>query len=73
VGIRDHVHIGHRAVIGAKAGVSKDVGDGERVLGVPARPEREQKRALLTLDKLPEMRRDLQQIKRRLGMMDKAG
>lgn len=73
VGIRDHVHVGHRAVIGAKAGVTKDVEDGERVLGTPARPEREQKRALLTMDKLPEMRRDLQQIKRKLGMLDKAG
>jgi UDP-3-O-[3-hydroxymyristoyl] glucosamine N-acyltransferase len=73
VGIRDHVHIGNRAVIGARAGVSKDVDDGERMLGAPARPEREQKRVLLTLDKLPEMRRDLQQIKRHLGMVDQAG
>ncbi|HMF13813.1 MAG TPA: UDP-3-O-(3-hydroxymyristoyl)glucosamine N-acyltransferase [Gemmataceae bacterium] len=70
VGIRDHVRVGHRAVIGAMAGVASDVGDGERMLGAPARPEREQKRILMSLDKLPEMRRDLRKIKQRLGMVD---
>jgi UDP-3-O-[3-hydroxymyristoyl] glucosamine N-acyltransferase len=70
VGIRDHVRIGQRAVIGAMAGVASDVGDGERMLGAPARPEREQKRILMSLDKLPEMRRDLRKIKQRLGMVD---
>jgi UDP-3-O-[3-hydroxymyristoyl] glucosamine N-acyltransferase len=70
VGIRDHVRVGHRAVIGAMAGVASDVGDGERMLGAPARPEREQKRILMSLDKLPEMRRDLRKIKQRLGMTD---
>jgi UDP-3-O-[3-hydroxymyristoyl] glucosamine N-acyltransferase len=68
VGVRDHVHVGHRAVIGAQAGVAKDVRDDERMLGAPARPEREQKRILMTLDRLPEMWRELRQIKRRLGM-----
>jgi UDP-3-O-[3-hydroxymyristoyl] glucosamine N-acyltransferase len=70
VGIADHVHIGDRAVLGAKAGVPQDVPAGESVLGAPARPARDQKRILLTLDKLPEMRRDLQRIKHHLGMDD---
>jgi UDP-3-O-[3-hydroxymyristoyl] glucosamine N-acyltransferase len=70
VGIADHVHIGDRAVLGAKAGVPQDVPAGECVLGAPARPARDQKRILLTLDKLPEMRRDLQRIKQHLGFDD---
>jgi UDP-3-O-[3-hydroxymyristoyl] glucosamine N-acyltransferase len=70
VGIVDHVHIGDRAMIGAKAGVTKDVPEGERMLGAPATPEREQKRILMTLERLPEMRRDLRQIKQHLGMKD---
>jgi UDP-3-O-[3-hydroxymyristoyl] glucosamine N-acyltransferase len=70
VGIRDHVHIGDRAMIGAKAGVAKDVADGERMLGAPATPEREQKRILMSLEKLPDLRRDMRRVKQQLGMSD---
>lgn len=70
VGIRDHVHIGDRAVVGAKAGVTKDVPAGERMLGAPATPEREQKRILMSLERLPEIRREIREIKHKLGMME---
>jgi UDP-3-O-[3-hydroxymyristoyl] glucosamine N-acyltransferase len=70
VGIVDHVHIGAGAIIGAKAGVTKDVPPGQRTLGAPATPEREQKRILMTLEKLPEIRRDLRKIKQQLGIND---
>jgi UDP-3-O-[3-hydroxymyristoyl] glucosamine N-acyltransferase len=69
-GIVDHVRIGDRVLIGAKAGVTKDVAAGERVLGSPATPEREQKRVLMSLEKLPEMRRDLRRVKQQLGIKD---
>jgi UDP-3-O-[3-hydroxymyristoyl] glucosamine N-acyltransferase len=72
VGIVDHIHIGARAMIGAKAGVIKDVPEGLRMLGAPARPERDQKRILMSLDHLPTMRRDLQRIKQHLGLADEA-
>jgi UDP-3-O-[3-hydroxymyristoyl] glucosamine N-acyltransferase len=70
VGIADHVHIGDRVLIGAKAGVTKDVAAGERMLGAPATPEREQKRILMSLEKLPEIRRELRRLKQHLGMTD---
>lgn len=70
VGIRDHVHIGKGAVVGAKAGVARDVADGERMLGAPATPEREQKRILMSLEKLPELRHDMRKIKQHLGLKD---
>jgi UDP-3-O-[3-hydroxymyristoyl] glucosamine N-acyltransferase len=70
VGMVGHIHIGDRAVIGAKAGVTKDVPAGQRMLGAPATPERDQKRILMSLEKLPEMRRDLRAIKQHLGMKD---
>jgi UDP-3-O-[3-hydroxymyristoyl] glucosamine N-acyltransferase len=69
-GIVDHVHIGQGAVIGAQSGVNKDIPAGLRVLGAPARPEREQKRILILLEKLCTMRRDLQRIKQQLGLGD---
>ncbi len=70
VGVADHVHIGRGAVIGAKAGVVRDIPDGQRSLGAPATPEREQKRILLSLEHLPEMRKDIRKIKQTLGLKD---
>ncbi len=70
VGITDHVHIGDGAIIGAKAGVTKDVPAGQRTLGAPATPERDQKRILMSLEKLPEMRRDIRRIKQQLGLQE---
>jgi UDP-3-O-[3-hydroxymyristoyl] glucosamine N-acyltransferase len=69
-GVVDHVHIGDRAIIGAKAGVTKDVPAGQRMLGAPATPEREQKRILMTLERIPEIRKDVQRIKQHLGLAD---
>jgi UDP-3-O-[3-hydroxymyristoyl] glucosamine N-acyltransferase len=66
-GIVDHVRIGDRAMIGAQAGVTKEVPAGQRVLGSPATPEREQKRILMSLEKLPEIRREVRRIKQHLG------
>jgi UDP-3-O-[3-hydroxymyristoyl] glucosamine N-acyltransferase len=70
VGIVGHVHIGDRSLIGAKAGVTKDVPPNQRMLGAPATPERDQKRILMSLEKLPEMRRDIRHIKQHLGLED---
>lgn len=70
VGIVDHAHIGAGAIIGAKAGVTKDVPAGQRMLGAPATPEREQKRILMSMEKLPEIRRDLKRIKQHLNLPD---
>jgi UDP-3-O-[3-hydroxymyristoyl] glucosamine N-acyltransferase len=69
-GLADHVHVGDRVVIGAKAGVTKDIAAGERVLGAPATSERDQKRILMSLERLPDMRRDLRRVKLQLGLAD---
>ena len=65
--IGPHVSIGERATIGARSAVSRDVPAGERMLGAPARPEGEEKRILLSLERLPELCRDVRHLKRRLG------
>jgi UDP-3-O-[3-hydroxymyristoyl] glucosamine N-acyltransferase len=67
-GIVGHVRIGDRAVICAQAGVTKDVAADTQVLGSPAAPVREKKRVLMSLEKLPELRRDMHRIKQRLGL-----
>jgi UDP-3-O-[3-hydroxymyristoyl] glucosamine N-acyltransferase len=68
VGVADHVHIEDQAVIGARSGVARDVPAGERMLGAPARPEGEEKRILLSLGRLPELCRDVRQVKHHLGL-----
>jgi UDP-3-O-[3-hydroxymyristoyl] glucosamine N-acyltransferase len=69
VGVADHVHVGDRAVLGAQCGVHKDIPAGWKVLGAPARPEKDAKVILLSMDKLPELRQDVKQIKRHLGLV----
>jgi UDP-3-O-[3-hydroxymyristoyl] glucosamine N-acyltransferase len=68
VGVRDHVHIGERAVLGAMAGVINDVPPASRMIGIPATPEREQKIKQAMFSRLPEMR---QQLKRLQAAVDK--
>jgi UDP-3-O-[3-hydroxymyristoyl] glucosamine N-acyltransferase len=69
-GIVGHIHIGDGAVIGGQAGVTKDVPAGQRMLGSPATPQRDQKRALMSLERLPEMRKDIHRIKQHLGLAE---
>ncbi len=69
VGVRDHVHIGREAVLGAMAGVSHDVADGQRMIGIPATPEREQKVKQAAFSKLPEMRRQLKMLQRTVDQL----
>lgn len=70
VGIADHIHIGAGATVGAKAGVMRDIPAGQRMLGAPATPERDQKKLLLCIEKLPDLRKDVKAIKKHLGLTD---
>ena len=58
VGVRDHVHIGAGAVLGAMAGIMGDIPEKGRYVGIPATPEKEQMKKQVALAKLPEMRRE---------------
>jgi UDP-3-O-[3-hydroxymyristoyl] glucosamine N-acyltransferase len=73
VGIADHVQIHDRAVIGARSGLFRDVPAGERMLGTPARPERDEKRIMLSLEKLAEVCRDVRRLKRAAGLSQDGG
>jgi UDP-3-O-[3-hydroxymyristoyl] glucosamine N-acyltransferase len=72
VGVADHVHVGEKAVVGAKAGITKDVPPNSRMLGAPATPDREQMRILMSLQKLPDLRKDVKRIMDHLGFKDAA-
>ncbi|HSQ55637.1 MAG TPA: UDP-3-O-(3-hydroxymyristoyl)glucosamine N-acyltransferase, partial [Gemmata sp.] len=68
VGIADHVNVGDRVLILAKSGVPSDIPSDSHMLGYPALPHKEQARVLKTLEKLPEIRKDIKRIKERLGL-----
>jgi UDP-3-O-[3-hydroxymyristoyl] glucosamine N-acyltransferase len=69
-GIKDHVAIGEGAIVCARTGVGHDLDPGEIVFGNPSRPLTTQKRVIATMDKLPEIRRDVQRLKKHLGLPD---
>jgi UDP-3-O-[3-hydroxymyristoyl] glucosamine N-acyltransferase len=70
VGVADHIAIGDRATIMAQSGVPWNIAPDAQVLGAPARPHKEQARILMSLEKLPEIRKDLGRIKKHLGLED---
>ena len=69
VGIPDHVHLGDQVTIGAKSGVMRDVPNGQTMLGIPATPERTQMQQLAALQRLPEMRKQLRALLRKVDAM----
>lgn len=68
VGIGDKARIESRAVLGSGSGVltSKIVRSGQTVWGTPARPLKEYLQQLAVFSKLPELRADLAELKKRL-------
>jgi len=64
VGVKDHVHIGDRAVIGAMAGILADVEPDVRIVGIPATPEKEQMRIQIALQRLPEMQKKFKELQK---------
>ena len=68
VGVGDHIKIGDRAILGAKCGVMKDVPAGASMLGSPANPVREQFKIFTALHRLPELRREVRALQKRLGL-----
>jgi len=74
VGIGDKARIETHAVLGSGCGIltSKIVRAGQVVWGTPARPLKQHLEQLANLTRLPEMRDDLAELKRRLADLEKA-
>jgi UDP-3-O-[3-hydroxymyristoyl] glucosamine N-acyltransferase len=76
-GVVGHIRIGDGARIAAKSGVNGDVPAGQEVLGIPAIPLAEARRAMMSFSRLPQLRtavrkltRELNTLKRELGRGD---
>lgn len=69
VGIADHVHLGTGSSLGAKAGVHKDMAPGGNYVGIPATEEHEQFKMVMSLRKLPELRKQMRELESRIEEM----
>lgn len=72
VGVADHLHIGDGSILAAQTGVAKDVPPGQTMLGTPAIPSREFWKRQVHLSKLLDIVKDVERIKKQLGLNDGA-
>jgi UDP-3-O-[3-hydroxymyristoyl] glucosamine N-acyltransferase len=66
VGVVGHVEIGDNVMVGAQSGVNHDLPANQGYTGTPPLPHREFLRVITVFQKLPEMRKTLIEIERRL-------
>jgi UDP-3-O-[3-hydroxymyristoyl] glucosamine N-acyltransferase len=68
VGLAGHIVIGNHVTIAAQAGVMHNIADGEKWWGSPARPEKQMKRQILAMDRLPDLLKRVAKIEKSLGI-----
>lgn len=69
-GVVDHVTIGDNAIIGAKAGIGKSVAPGEVLFGGPAMPHKTWLKVQREFPHLPELRKKLDALEKRLAALE---
>jgi UDP-3-O-[3-hydroxymyristoyl] glucosamine N-acyltransferase len=72
-GVAGHLKIGNRVSVAAQGGVMNHIPDGEKWLGSPAQPDRQAKRQIIAIQRLPELLRRVAELEEQLGLHKKAG
>ncbi|HMK51434.1 MAG TPA: UDP-3-O-(3-hydroxymyristoyl)glucosamine N-acyltransferase [Thermodesulfobacteriota bacterium] len=72
VGVVDHTEIGDNVMVGAQAGVTHRLPSNQGYVGSPALPHREFLRVNAVFSKLPEMRKILIDVEKRLKKIEEA-
>lgn len=72
VGLGGHIHLGDRAMIAAKSGVHSNLEPGSIVAGIPAIPHKTWLRSSAAYAKLPEMVRELRELRRQVAELSRA-
>ncbi|VFQ46996.1 UDP-3-O-(3-hydroxymyristoyl)glucosamine N-acyltransferase [Desulfoluna butyratoxydans] len=69
-GISGHIHIGDNTIVGPDAGVVKSLGEGEVVSGTPAMPHKLWLRLISLMPKLPELKRTVSRLEKRVSRLE---
>ena len=68
VGIAGHLKIGNQVTVGSKGGVMHNIPDGETWLGTPAQPDKQAKRVMIALQRLPDLLKKVAAWEKKLGV-----
>jgi len=68
--VAGHLEIGANAMVGGKSGVHNSIPAGHIVSGIPAFPHREWLRASAVYPKLPEMRKSLSALEKKVEALE---
>ena len=66
-GFAGHLKIGDRVTVSAQSGVMNNIPDGEKWLGTPAQPDKQAKRQLIAIQRLPELLKRVAELEKKLG------
>lgn len=69
-GLVGHINIGDNVMIAAKSGIHKDVESGQIVGGIPQLPYRQWLKVEACRTKLPEMKKNLEELKRKIEILE---
>ena len=72
VGLSGHIHLGDRVMVAAKSGVHDNQPSGAVVAGIPAIPHKTWLRSSAAYAKLPEMVRELRELRRKVAELSQA-
>ncbi len=67
VGLVGHIEVGDDVIVAARSGVTKSVPANSVLLGEPAKPMQEQKKIFALISRLPDLFKDLADIKKKLS------
>jgi UDP-3-O-[3-hydroxymyristoyl] glucosamine N-acyltransferase len=70
VGVAGHLKIGDNVIMAAQAGVAGDLEDGAKVFGTPAFDMKQALRAYPLIKSLPELRKTLKDLERRVAQLE---
>jgi UDP-3-O-[3-hydroxymyristoyl] glucosamine N-acyltransferase len=68
VGVAGHLKIGNQVTIGSKSGVMHNIPDGQMWLGIPAQPDKQAKRIVIAIQRLPDLLKKIAAWEKKLGV-----
>ena len=72
-GFAGHLKIGDRVTVSAQSGVMHNIPDGETWLGSPAQPDKQAKRQMIAIQRLPELLKRVAELEKQAGKKSEPG